>query len=83
MSNLLSVRNLSINFKTPYGLLNAVDSVSFDIKKGKTIAIVGESGCGKSVTSLAILNLIEAPGFIKSGKIIFEGEDLLKFLMKK
>ena len=74
---LLSVRNLVTEFRTDAGLLRAVDDVSFDIAPGGTLAVVGESGCGKSVTSLSILRLILAPGRIASGQIVFEGQDLL------
>ncbi len=74
---LLSVRNLVTEFRTDAGLLRAVDDVSFDIPAGSTLAVVGESGCGKSVTSLSILRLILAPGRIASGQILFEGSDLL------
>ena len=75
---LLSVQNLRTYFKTPRGVAKAVDGVSFDIPRGKTLAIVGESGCGKSITSLSLLQLVPEPaGFIAGGKIVFEGKDLL------
>ncbi|MBC8141913.1 MAG: ABC transporter ATP-binding protein [Armatimonadetes bacterium] len=75
---LLSVQNLRTYFKTPRGEVKAVDGVSFDIPRGKTLAIVGESGCGKSITSLSLLQLVPEPaGYIAGGKIIFEGKDLL------
>jgi ABC-type dipeptide/oligopeptide/nickel transport system ATPase component len=70
------VRNLVTEFHTDSGVLRAVDDVSFDIAAGATLAIVGESGCGKSVTSLSILRLIRPPGRIASGEIWFEGNDL-------
>jgi len=57
---------------------NAVDKVSFTVERGRTLGIVGESGCGKSVTSLSVMRLIQKPGFIKSGQILFNGIDLLK-----
>ncbi len=74
---LLSVRSLVTEFRTDAGLLRAVDDVSFEIPSGGTLAVVGESGCGKSVTSLSILRLIQPPGRVASGQIVFEGRDLL------
>lgn len=74
---LLEVQNLKTRFKTDDGSFNAVDDVSFTVKKGQTLGIVGESGCGKSVTSLSIMRLIQKPGMIESGKAIFKGQDLL------
>ena len=75
---LLSVENLKTYFKTSRGIVKAVDGVSFTVEKGKTRAIVGESGCGKSITALSILQLVPEPaGYIDSGKIKFEGRDLL------
>jgi peptide/nickel transport system ATP-binding protein len=74
---LLEVENLQTHFATPDGVVRAVEGVSFHVEAGETIAIVGESGCGKSVTSMSILRLIaEPPGKI-SGRITFEGRDLL------
>ena len=74
---LLSVENLQTHFRTPDGILRAVDGVSFQVEAGETVAIVGESGCGKSVTANSILRLIpEPPGKI-AGRIVFEGRDLL------
>ena len=69
---LLEVKNLTKFFKTPKGMLHAVDDVSFTIEKGKTLGVVGESGCGKSTTGRAILRLHEPT----SGKVIFEGKDV-------
>ena len=74
---LLSVRNLVTEFRTDHGALRAVDDVSFDIPAGATLGVVGESGCGKSVTSLSILRLIQAPGRVAAGQVLFEGRDLL------
>ncbi len=76
---LLEVKNLSIHFRLKRGLLNAVQNVSFSIRESETFAIVGETGCGKTVTSLSILGLIACPpGDIGSGEILFEGENLLR-----
>lgn len=76
--NLLEVKNLKTYFKTEEGIVKAVDGVSFNLEKGKTLGIVGESGCGKSVTSLSIMRLIpNPPGKIVDGTIVFDGQDLL------
>jgi oligopeptide/dipeptide ABC transporter ATP-binding protein len=81
---LLSVQNLSTWFETELGTAKSVQNVSFDIKKGKTLALVGESGCGKSVTSLSIMRLIPMPpGRIVSGKILFDGQNILDFSEKQ
>jgi len=75
---LLSVQNLSTFFHTEAGIARSVDGVSFDINPGETLGIVGESGCGKSVTALSILRLIQQPGRIEAGsRIEFEGKDLV------
>src|SRR5438067_6744200 len=77
--SLLSVKNLSTEFRTERGVVKAVDNVSFDLASGETLAIVGESGSGKSVTALSILRLIpDPPGRITSGEVVFDGRDLLK-----
>lgn len=79
MSALLEVKNLKTGFKTDEGSFLAVDDISFTVEKGKTLGIVGESGCGKSVTSLSIMRLIpDPPGKIMGGQILFNGRDLLK-----
>src|SRR5882757_6232386 len=76
---LLDVRNLRTYFRTDAGDAKAVDGVSFSIDSGKTLAVVGESGCGKTVTALSILQLIpRPPGEFVSGEIRFGGRDLLK-----
>ena len=77
--NLLEVRNLKKYFKTPRGMLHAVDDVSFQIERGRTLGVVGESGCGKSTTGRAILRLIEPT----SGEVIFDGEDVVKLSKQK
>jgi oligopeptide transport system ATP-binding protein len=80
MSNaLLELRNLEVTFKTSHGKIHAVNGVSFDLKEGEALGVVGESGCGKSVTMLSILHLIPSPpGQIAAGGAIFLGNDLLK-----
>lgn len=76
---LLEVKNLRTYFHTDDGVVKSVDDVSFEVKRGKTLGVVGESGCGKSITSLSIMQLVEIPpGKIESGEIFYEGEDLLK-----
>ena len=76
--NLLSVKDLCVDFQTPEGLVRAVNNVSFDIPQGKTVGLVGESGSGKSVTSLAIMGLIPSPpGKVSQGEILFEGKNLV------
>lgn len=81
---LLSVKNLSTYFYTEKGVIKAVDGVSFSIKKGRTFALVGESGCGKSVTALSIMRLVSEPqGKIVAGEINFDGKNLLSLSEKK
>lgn len=76
---LLQVKNLKTYFYTEDGIVKAVDNVSFNIKKGETLAVVGESGCGKSITAMSIMKLIPSPpGVIKGGEILFEDRDILK-----
>ena len=78
-SGLLEVENLKTYFYTKRGLFKAVDGVSFSVRKGETLGLVGESACGKTVTSLSLLRLVPEPaGRIVGGRIMFEGEDLLK-----
>jgi peptide/nickel transport system ATP-binding protein len=75
---LLSVRDLRVSFYTYAGVVRALDGVSFDIHDGEAFGLVGETGCGKSVTAASILRLIDKPGRIDGGEILFKGEDLLK-----
>src|SRR5579863_7052316 len=76
---LLRVRDLVTSFRTDSGALRAVDGVSFDVPRAGTVALVGESGCGKSVTALSILRLVASPpGRIESGTIELDGQDLLQ-----
>jgi oligopeptide/dipeptide ABC transporter ATP-binding protein len=78
-ATLLDVRNLQVSFFTDEGEVHAVDGVSFTIKRGETLALVGESGCGKSVTALSLAKLVATPpGVYKAGEILLEGEDVLK-----
>src|SRR6187399_998855 len=84
MAKLLEVKNLKTYFYTDDGVAKAVDDVSFDLDKGETLGLVGESGCGKSVSALSIMKLIpNPPGKIVGGEILFKGEDLTKFDDKK
>ena len=85
-NNILDVKNLKMYFPVTRGLLRrkvadvkAVDGVNFKLKRGETLGLVGESGCGKSVSQLSVMRLISAPGEIVGGRVIFEGRDLLKF----
>ncbi|MBU8919166.1 ABC transporter ATP-binding protein [Neobacillus sp. 114] len=80
---LLEVKNLHTHFYTENGVVPSVNGVSFSINKGETVGIVGESGCGKSVTSLSILQLVDESGKIVNGEILFEGEDLTSFSKKQ
>lgn len=79
VDQLLDVKNLETQFKTPEGVVHAVNGVSFTLTEGETLGVVGESGCGKSVTMLSCLRLIPAPpGKIVAGEAFFKGKDLLK-----
>ena len=75
----LEVRNLSTQFRTQAGVIKAVDNVSFNVKEGEVLAIVGESGCGKSVSALSVMRLVPTPpGEITDGQVLFGGQDLLQ-----
>ena len=75
-NTLLSIKDLKVSFFTDEGQVKAVDGVTYDIAAGKTLAVVGESGCGKSVTALAILRLIpDPPGKITRGQITLQGKN--------
>ena len=78
MSHLLEVKKLQTHFPTRAGLVRAVDGVSFHIDSGELLGVVGESGCGKSITALSIMRLISPPGKIVGGEIFFDGKNLLK-----
>jgi len=81
---LLQVRNLRTSFNTPDGKITAVAGVTFDIHHGETLGLVGESGCGKSVTALSIMQLVpNPPGVIEQGEVMFDGTDLLKLSNKE
>ena len=77
--NILEIKNLVTEFSSDRGWLRAVDGVSFSVPKGKTVGIVGESGCGKSVTAMSVIDLLPKPmGQVKAGEILFKGRDLRK-----
>ena len=76
MPALLEIRGLTTAFTTDSGTFNAVDDVSLVLEEGRTLGLVGESGCGKSVTALSVMGLVAAPGRVMAGEILFEGEDL-------
>lgn len=78
MTNLLEIKNLQTSFLTDYGEVVAIEDVSFQIKPGETLGIVGESGCGKSVTSLSIMRLLGHKGRIRKGQILFQNRDLVQ-----
>jgi oligopeptide/dipeptide ABC transporter ATP-binding protein len=83
MSHLLEVKNLQTHFQTRAGVVRAVDGVSFHLERGELLGLVGESGCGKSVTALSIMRLVAPPGGIVGGEVLFDGEDLLKLSESK
>ncbi|MGL4992461.1 MAG: ABC transporter ATP-binding protein [Sarcina sp.] len=78
--NLVEFKNLQTYFYTSEGTVKAVDDVSFNIREGETVCVVGESGCGKSVTAMSLMGLVpNPPGKVIGGEILFEGKDILKF----
>src|SRR5208337_2198250 len=79
MARLLEVRNLSTHFNTEGGVVKAVDGVSYYVDEQEIVGVVGESGCGKSVTQLSVMQLVSSPGKIVGGEVFFEGKDLLKY----
>ena len=84
MPPLLEIKNLTVTFDTDEGTVLAVDDVSLSIERGEVLGLVGESGCGKSVTAMSILRLIPSPpGRIESGRVLFLGEDLLALPIRK
>ena len=79
MTKLLEIRDLATHFFTEDGVLRAVDGISYDLEEGETLGIVGESGCGKSVSALSVMRLVaDPPGKIVRGEVMFDGRDLLK-----
>ncbi len=78
MDKILEVKDLKISFRTSNGTLKAVRDISFDLERGRTLAIVGESGSGKSVTSKAILGILAGNSIVEGGRILFDGMDLLR-----
>ena len=75
---ILEVKNLKVYFYTDDGVVKAVDGLDFEVAPGEILGLVGESGCGKSVTSFSIMQLVDSPGKILDGEILFKGENLLK-----
>ncbi len=75
--NVLEVKHLSVSFETYAGKVQAVRDISFDLRKGEILALVGESGCGKSVTCRSIMGLLAKNAEVEGGEILFDGKDLL------
>jgi peptide/nickel transport system ATP-binding protein len=82
-ASVLEVQELRTHFFTRAGVAKAVDGVSFEVKPGEVLGLVGESGCGKTVTGFSILGLVDPPGRVVGGRIVFDGEDLLRMEEKK
>ena len=82
-NNILSVRDLHTSFRTDSGEVQAVNGVSFDLDRGEVLGIVGESGSGKSVTAYSVMQILAGNGYIKSGEILYKGEDITKWNEKK
>lgn len=79
MTHLLEVSDLTTRFYTPDGVVHAVNGISYTLAKGESMALVGESGCGKSVSALSLIGLVPSPpGVVEHGRVLFEGQDLLK-----
>ena len=76
-NNVLKVENLKINFFTRKGIVYAVDDISFTLKKGETLGLVGESGCGKTTTVLGLMKMVPTPGEIIGGRILIGGKDIV------
>lgn len=80
---MLQVKNLCTSFNVDAGEVRAVNGISFNLDKGKVLGIVGESGSGKSVTAYSIMRILVEPGRIKSGEILFDGQDIAEFSKKR
>lgn len=80
---LLEMRNLHTFFKTKKGIVKAVNGVSYEVEEGKTLGVVGESGCGKSISAMSILKLLDGNGYIAEGQIFFEGRDLAEYTVQE
>jgi ABC-type dipeptide/oligopeptide/nickel transport system ATPase component len=77
---LLDIRNLCVEFRTPIGTVHAVDGLSYQLYENEIVGIVGESGCGKSASQLAVLQLLQSPpGRTSAGEVLFRGNDLLRY----
>jgi len=83
MEPLVSVKDLDVSFLSYRGIVHALQGVNVDVNYGETVGLVGETGCGKSTLGLAITRLVPHPGIIERGEIYFEGEDLLKKIMRR
>ena len=83
MSTLLELNDLHTYFTTKRGIVKAVNGVSYAVEAGKTLGVVGESGCGKSVSAMSILKLLDGNGYIDSGSITFKGRELLRSVKKR
>ena len=81
MKKVLEVKNLKTHFNTDKGVVKAVDGVTFDLTEGKILGVVGESGCGKSITAMSVMRLIDRNGSIVDGTIMYDGRDLAKIKM--
>ena len=83
-SALLEVDDLHVEFRTDYGVVNAVNGISYTLDAGETLAILGESGCGKSVSAQTIMGILDSPpGFVTGGEIRYKGRDLLTMSAKE
>ncbi|MCU1504793.1 MAG: peptide transporter ATP-binding protein, partial [Ilumatobacteraceae bacterium] len=80
---LLDVQDFSVHFRTRRGMVRAVDGVSFRVDKGRTLGIVGESGCGKTVLSRSIMGLLHDSNVVRRGRVLFEGRDISQLSRRK
>ena len=79
MENVLEVKNLVVDIRTQKGIIHAVRDVSFSLRQGETLAVVGESGCGKSMTMKAVMQILPKNARITDGQVLFHGKDLSKY----